>query len=54
MTSPLGANQSRTHDSKTHSDPITAKNGKIAELDEVIMPLFVLALVLLDLQVFPA
>lgn len=51
MTSPLGANQSRTYDSKTHSGPITAKDGKFAELDEVIMPLFVLAVVLLDLQV---
>lgn len=54
MTSPLGANQSRTYDSKTHSDLITAKDWKIAELDEVIMPLFALAVVLLDLQVCPA
>lgn len=51
MTSPLGANQGGTYDSKTHSAPITAKDGKIVEFDEVIVPLFVLALVLLCLQV---
>lgn len=53
MTSPLGANQSMTHDSKTHSAPVTAKDGMIVEFDEVIIPLFVLAVVLLDVQVCP-